>query len=152
MPVLNLTKQNRISYGEDLLLRIFNNPADFYLFKVNDGIIREMCTICSNLTIKASEQRQWRRSGVFIINFEQIEHIVLVFPLRLWTGKFSPGNKLPWKLSELSKQNMSQEHMADERKMNYSWCKTSIVGFLRQLIGGKIKIRLAKPALNNFKA
>ena len=25
--------------------------------------------------------RQWRRSYVFIVNFEQISHIVLVFPL-----------------------------------------------------------------------
>ena len=30
-------------------------------------------------TIKAPEQRQWRRSSVFIVNFEQILHILL-FP------------------------------------------------------------------------
>ena len=26
-------------------------------------------------------QRQWRRSGVFIVNFEHISHLVLVFLL-----------------------------------------------------------------------
>ena len=33
------------------------------------------------LTIKTPERRQWRRYGVFIVNVEQISHIVLVFPL-----------------------------------------------------------------------
>ena len=36
-----------------------------------------MCEICSNLTIKGPERRL---SGVFVLNFEQILHIVLVFP------------------------------------------------------------------------
>ena len=40
---------------------------------------------CSKLTIETVEQgvkdvqSQWRRSGVFIINFEHILHLVLVF-------------------------------------------------------------------------
>ena len=34
---------------------------------------------CSKLTIKAPEQRHCRRSGVFIVNFEHISHLVLVF-------------------------------------------------------------------------
>ena len=38
-----------------------------------------MCKICSKLTIKTPERRHWRRCGVFIANFEQILHIVLVF-------------------------------------------------------------------------
>ena len=40
-----------------------------------------MCEICSKLTIKTPQRRQWRLSDVFIINFEQISHIVVVFPL-----------------------------------------------------------------------
>ena len=36
---------------------------------------------CSKLTIKAPERRQWRGSGVFIVNFEHISHLVLVFLL-----------------------------------------------------------------------
>ena len=31
--------------------------------------------------IKSSERRHWRRSGVFIVNFEQILLMALVFPL-----------------------------------------------------------------------
>ena len=31
-----------------------------------------MCEICSNLRIKTPERRQWRRYGVFIVNFEHI--------------------------------------------------------------------------------
>ena len=37
--------------------------------------------MCSKLTIKTPEQRQWRRSGVFAVNFEHITHVVLVFLL-----------------------------------------------------------------------
>ena len=40
-----------------------------------------MCEICSKLTIKTPERRQSRRSGAFIVNFELISHIVLVFLL-----------------------------------------------------------------------
>ena len=35
----------------------------------------------SKLTIKTLEQRQWCRSDVFILNFEQISHLFLVFQL-----------------------------------------------------------------------
>ena len=30
---------------------------------------------CTKLTIKTPERRQWRRSGVFIVNFEHISHL-----------------------------------------------------------------------------
>ena len=30
------------------------------------------CEICSKLTIKIPERRQWHRSGVFIVNFEHL--------------------------------------------------------------------------------
>ena len=39
------------------------------------------CEICSTLIIKTPERRQWRRSDVFIVNFENISHLLLVFPL-----------------------------------------------------------------------
>ena len=39
-----------------------------------------MCDICSELTIKTLERRQCR-SGVYIVNFEQISRIVLVAQL-----------------------------------------------------------------------
>ena len=62
-------------------------PTDIFLFKVNDRNIRTMGEICSKLTIKTPERRNWRRSSVFIVNFEQISQIVLVFLLLLWTIK-----------------------------------------------------------------
>ena len=34
--------------------------------------------MCSKLTIKTPERRQWLGSGVFIVNFEHISHLVLV--------------------------------------------------------------------------
>ena len=37
--------------------------------------------MCSKLTIKIPEQRQGRRSGVFLFSFEQVLHLFLVFPL-----------------------------------------------------------------------
>ena len=36
------------------------------------------CKICSKLTIKRTERRQWRRSDIFIVNFERISHLVLM--------------------------------------------------------------------------
>ena len=38
-----------------------------------------MCEISSKSTIKIPERRHWRRSGIYVANFEQISHIVLVF-------------------------------------------------------------------------
>ena len=47
--------------------------------------------ICSKLIIKTSEWLHWLCSGVFIVNFEQTSHIVLVFPLLTWTIKCRLG-------------------------------------------------------------
>ena len=40
-----------------------------------------MFEICSKLTKKTTERRHWRGSGVFIVNFEHISRLVLVFLL-----------------------------------------------------------------------
>ena len=56
------------------------NPAEIYLFKVKIWSTRIMCEICSKLTIKTPERCQWRRSDVFIVNFEQISLILPAFP------------------------------------------------------------------------
>ena len=50
-------------------------PAGNYMFKVNNRNTKKRCEICSKLPIKASERRQWRRSGVFIVNFKLISHL-----------------------------------------------------------------------------
>ena len=51
--------------------------------------------ICSKLTIK-TEWRQWRHSGVFIVNFEQISHLLvhILLTLNMWL----PAGKLNIKL------------------------------------------------------
>ena len=43
-----------------------NNPVDIYVLKVNN---------------KDTKQRHWCRSGAFIVNFEQVSHLALVFLL-----------------------------------------------------------------------
>ena len=48
------------------------------MLKVNNRKTRTRCQICSKLTIKIPERR---RSGNFIVNFEHISHLVLVFLL-----------------------------------------------------------------------
>ena len=56
-------------------------PASNYMFKVNNRNSRTRCETCSKLTIKTPEQRHWRRSSVFIVDFQHISHLVLVFLL-----------------------------------------------------------------------
>ena len=58
-------------------LPVNTSPANIYLFKVNNRNTRKRCEIFSKLTIKTPERRRWRRSGVFIINFENISHLFL---------------------------------------------------------------------------
>ena len=51
--------------------------------------------------MNATERRQWRRSTVFIVNFENISHIFLVFLLLtlfmyLFAEKFSVHLPIKW--------------------------------------------------------
>ena len=66
----------------DLILdNILTYPVGNYMFKVKNRNTRTRYEICSKLTIKTPERRYWRRSGVYIVNFEHISHLVLVFLL-----------------------------------------------------------------------
>ena len=56
------------------------NPEGIYLLKVNNRNTRTRCKICSEL-IKTLKRCHWRRSRVFIVNFEHISHFFLVFLL-----------------------------------------------------------------------
>ena len=83
----------------DIPLCIFFNPFHFqkytdypssiYVFKVNNKNTLTVCEIFSKLTIKTPEQCHWRRSGVFIVNFEQMSYIVIIFPLFTLNMKIS---------------------------------------------------------------
>ena len=64
-----------------LLIRARDFPVGIRLLKVSNRNGRARCEICSELTIKTPELIHWRRSGVFIVNFEHISHIVLVLLL-----------------------------------------------------------------------
>ena len=52
-----------------------------YFFKVNNWNTRKRSETYSKLQIKTLEQREWRRSGVFIFNVVHISHLFLIFPL-----------------------------------------------------------------------
>ena len=60
---------------------IFYHPLRKCLFKANNRITRKKSEICSELTIKSPERRLWRRSGVFIVNFEHLSNLFLMFLL-----------------------------------------------------------------------
>ena len=55
-------------------------PPGIYLLKVSNRNTRTRCEVCSELTTKTPERRHCR-SGVFIVNFEHISHLVPVFLL-----------------------------------------------------------------------
>ena len=63
------------------------------MLKVNNRSTKARCGICSKLTIKTPERRQWHLSGVFIVNFEHISHLVLVreFLFLTYNGKIPFG-------------------------------------------------------------
>ena len=63
--------------------KLRSNPANIYLFKVNNRNTRrcERCEIYSKLTIKTPGRRQELRCGGFIVNFEHISHLDLEFLL-----------------------------------------------------------------------
>ena len=67
--------------NENSVLTRKNTPVGIYFLKVNNRNTKTKCEICSKLTIKTPEQRQWRPSGVFVVNFEHISHFVLLFLL-----------------------------------------------------------------------
>ena len=50
-------------------------PAGNYMFKINKETLEQ------GMKYVQSQQRQWRRSGIFILNFEHVSHLVLVFLL-----------------------------------------------------------------------
>ena len=52
-------KFNLRSSFSNLVMMKLSNPAGNYMFKVNNRNVRTRCEICSKLTIKIPERRQW---------------------------------------------------------------------------------------------
>ena len=65
--------------GFELRTFYINTPAGIYLFKLSNGNTKKLWKIYS---------------GVFIVNFEQISHIILVFSL-LILNKQMPTETVP---------------------------------------------------------
>ena len=61
------------------------------MFKINNRNTAARCEMCSKLTIKTPEQRQWRRCCVFSVNFEYILHLVLVILMLTFSRYMQPG-------------------------------------------------------------
>ena len=63
---------------------IMSLPGNKDLFKVIIRNTRKKYEIYSNLTIKTLERRQWRRSGVLIVNLEHISLVFLLLTLNMY--------------------------------------------------------------------
>ena len=109
------------------------------MFRVNNRNTRTRCEICSNLTIKTPEWRQWRRSGVFIVNFEDILHLVLVFLLlTFWASKCRLVKSPPHMV--ISKQverrytkfcGISKKSLLFDKSICFSKCRTGQINATR---------------------
>ena len=75
-------------YNFRVLSKTRIHQTGVYMFKVNNKNTRRRFEIFSKLTIKTPE-RHWSRSGVFIVNFEYISHLALVFLLLTLTRQMS---------------------------------------------------------------
>ena len=69
------------TFGNDSSTLILFYPTGNYMFTVNNRNAKTRCRICSKLTIKTPERRNWNRPGVFIVNSEHISHLALLFLL-----------------------------------------------------------------------
>ena len=59
-------------------MNIYEIPGVMYVFKINYENTRTVCEICLKIIKKTPKQRHWGCSGVFMVNFVQILHTVLV--------------------------------------------------------------------------
>ena len=69
----------RLFLNLDRYFKLTQRAFTIYLFSKRNT--RAMCEMCSRLTMKTPERHHQRSSKVFIVYFEQISHMVLVFPL-----------------------------------------------------------------------
>ena len=76
-----ISRNSRLALNAYFWPFLVNLPAGNYMLKVNNRNTKTRCEISSRLTIKIPERRQWCRFVMFIVNFEHISHLVLVFLL-----------------------------------------------------------------------
>ena len=85
--------------------RFHSSLSGIYLFKDSIGNIKTVCKTSSKLTIKIPKGRRWRRSALFIVNFEQISHIVFVFPLLTLNKQMPVGSIVYGSLQTIKEQH-----------------------------------------------
>ena len=83
--------------------------AGIYLLKINNRNTGTRCEICSKLTIKTPEQRQYRSSSIFFVNFEHISHLIVHFEHAIagWGCSFELLNQFPVSASNFHENNVS---------------------------------------------
>ena len=69
-------------------------PAVIYMLKVNNRKTRPMCEICSKLTIKTLERRQWSHSGIFIVDANDFILVPLLLTLNIFNIVSHPAGIL----------------------------------------------------------
>ena len=92
--------------------------ANNYMFKVNNRNTSTRSEICSKLTIRTPERRQWRVSDAFIVNFAYISHLVLVF-LLLNLSRYMPAG---WILLKITRKLISESQLYTRTWL--MWCET----------------------------
>ena len=84
-------------------------PAGIYLLKVNIRNTGTRCEICSKLTIKKPTRWQWRRFGVFIVNFEHISYLCSSVSIanfqHVIAGWYSNSKTMKQMISQKTKNN-----------------------------------------------
>ena len=80
-----------------IVLVLLTFPTDNYLIKFNSRNFRTMSEICSVFARKTPARHQCYHCSVFIVNFEQISYVVLMFVWKIWTGTCWLDKKLQLK-------------------------------------------------------
>ena len=97
--------------------------ARIYSLKVNS---ETRCKICTKLSNKDT-RKHWHRSSVFIVNFEHLSHLVLVF-LMLILSRQMPA-WIAWEVSYIP-NNQTQKHNTKNRNNNINVRFTSNTKFI----------------------
>ena len=87
-----IPSNKRKEIKQEWLRRIKRVATGIYMLKVSNNNTRTRCEICSELRIKTPEPRHWRCSGVSILNFEHVLHLVLVFLLLILNSQIPIEN------------------------------------------------------------
>ena len=79
--------------------------ASNYMFKFNNRNSRTRCEICSKSTIKTPDWCPWRCSGVFIVNFKQVNACRVISSWNhCWGLSLSQTSDAPWPGVEIVKK------------------------------------------------